>query len=139
MNQTKDNNAFTVEQMYEQLGKMIENGQGENRLVIRYDPGYTTMGGAPSLALGPVHAGFDWDRGKAFVTTEKPVGVVDAVLQKKLRRMENHQLHLLRLLRDNSGKLSSDEKIKKSLEWVENAILTKDDEEEKPTMRRRLK
>lgn len=125
--QSDDHFGLTVAQMHEQLGQIVDQGQGENKLRIAYNPGHSTMGGAPSLALGKPHVGFDWDSGKVFIMTEKPVGLVDEAIQKKLRRLENHHLHLLRLLEGKDNELTPEERLKTAAEWVKNAIATKDE------------
>ena len=49
---------------------------GEDLLAVSVETGKSTLGPRPVSPVTAVHPGFDWDAGKVFVVTEKPLGVV---------------------------------------------------------------
>ena len=77
---------------------------------IRWDPGHTTLGGAPAVKITSVHAGFDWDHGRIFLGTEHRIAKCNDELMKKLRAYENMVGHL-HLVLSPSRALSADKQV----------------------------
>ena len=57
-------------------------------VVVEYKPPFTTVGGAPCVSVTRVSKGFDWDNGKFFVVTEKPLTLVDGEFTEKFKKLQ---------------------------------------------------
>lgn len=58
-------------------------------VVVEYKPPFTTVGGAPCVSVVRVSKGFDWDNGKFFVVTEKPLTLVDGEFTEKFKKLQD--------------------------------------------------
>jgi hypothetical protein len=79
---THDELGLSVLELAERLNAMCAAGQGDQPAVIAFDPGYTIMGGRPTVAITDASAGFDWDQGKVFLHTAKRLGPAGESLAK---------------------------------------------------------
>lgn len=71
---SQDEQGLSVLELAERLNAICEAGQGGQPAVIAFDPGYTYLGGRPTVAVTSAAAGFDWDHGKVFLHTAKRLG-----------------------------------------------------------------
>lgn len=55
-----------VKEMIERL----ERCNPDDRVVIEYDIGYTTIGVMPGMGIKSVHPGFDWEKGTVRITPD---------------------------------------------------------------------
>lgn len=55
-----------VKEMIELLQKMLP----DDRVVIEYDIGYTTIGVRPGMGIKSVYPGFDWEKGTVRITPD---------------------------------------------------------------------
>lgn len=57
-------------------------------VVVEYKPPFTTVGGLPCVSVNRVWKGFDWDDGKFFIVTEKPLTLVDGEFAEKFKKLQ---------------------------------------------------
>lgn len=87
---THDEQGLSILELAERLNAMCTAGQGNQPAVIAFDPGYTFMGGRPTVAITGASAGFDWDHGKVFLHTAKRLGPDNEALKRLHMQLDMH-------------------------------------------------
>ena len=70
--------------LYADRGKDYDDPE----VVVEYKPPFTTVGGAPCVTVTGVMKGFDWDNGRFFIVTEKPLTLVDGEFTEKFKKLQ---------------------------------------------------
>jgi hypothetical protein len=83
-----------VDELLEALQRQHDRRHGENIVAIPYDKGFATVGGSPYTSIEHVSAGFDWNKGKTFLTPEIPLGVTGDDFKKIKDDLRNAQERL---------------------------------------------
>ncbi len=108
-----ENSKLTVDKAIEILTRISANRGGESILGVRYEPGFVTVGSLPFVSAENLHAGFDWDKGKVFITLDKKLGIVGddlESLKEKTNKTSEVMAWIQMTIKDK--RLSSDEKLK---------------------------
>lgn len=76
-----------LHELYEKFGYYLPENGGD-KVVVEIRSNSSTIGGTPSTEIVGVAHGFDWNSGKFFLITEKPLSAFDEDIRAKIRNLE---------------------------------------------------
>lgn len=111
--------VLTVQSGMQALQQLHAQGLGALPLVIKYDSGKVAIGASPATFISGIHAGFDWDSGKVFITPDQPLGVVGEELAAVKEAGDKLAGQVYRIRKIIQSDLPSEEKLKQIAAIVE--------------------
>lgn len=103
--------GLTVQAGLHAMQALVSRGLGDQPLMLQYDSGRVSIGAATATPITGFHAGFDWNHGKVFASTEKQLGVAGKDLADLRTRMDALAWDVAQVRSILARDLSPDEKL----------------------------
>lgn len=114
--------GLTVEQALH-IMQRIAAMRADSHLVVPFEPGHATVGGAPCVRVTQITSGFDWNAGKVFLATEKPLGICGADLARhRVRTDAAYEAITWIKMTLNDKRTNDDFKVREISRCVERAL-----------------